>query len=374
MKKYLFIPILLILTGCYNYRDLNDLAIVSGISIGRDNNNFKVSVEVINPSLNQDDDASFLVYQSSANSIEEAIYNISLKTPKQLYLAHLNILIIEEDVAKKYMGHVLDFFARNPEVRNEFYVLVGQDKDILSITTPLMKISSLSIMNTMKTNYHYLGYTNLVTFQDLLDTYLNPYQEMAISSIKSTGNIEEGIKKDNIDNTLVNANSIISGISVFRNNSLVGYLDYNDSLVYNIITNKVDNFLIRTDMENKEYFVCEIIEEDTDIRVDIKKKIIKIKINGNSILGDIYSNYNLNDSKVIINMNKELNSYIENLVLKSLDEVLKEYKSDIYGFGDIIYNKYHYDLSRDYINEFQVKIVSNIKISQKGNLNGSVHS
>ena len=94
MKKYLFIPILFILTGCYNYRDLNDLAIVSGISIGRDNNNFKVSVEVVNPSLNQDEEAGFLIYQSSANSIEEAINNISLKAPKQLYLAHLNILII----------------------------------------------------------------------------------------------------------------------------------------------------------------------------------------------------------------------------------------------------------------------------------------
>lgn len=374
MKKYLFIPILFILTGCYNYRDLNDLAIVSGISIGHDNNSFKVSAEVVNPSLNRNEEVDFLVYQSSANSLEEAIYNISLKTPKQLYLAHLNILIIEEDVARDYMGYVLDFFARNPEIRNEFYVLIGQDKDILSITTPLMKISSLSIMNTIKTSYHYLGYTNLVSFQDLLDTYLNPYQELAISSIKSVGNIEEGKKIDNIENTMVDVNSIISGISIFNNNRLVGYLDYNDSLVYNIVTNKVDNFFIRTDMDNKEYFVCEIINEDTDIKVDLKRGIINIKINGDSILGDAYTSYNLNDSKVIINMQNELNSYIENMVLKSLNNVLNKYKADIYGFRDIIYNKYNYDLDNDYLNDFQFKIKSNIKISQKGNLNGSVNS
>ena len=38
MKKLLLLlPVLFFLTGCYNYRELNDLAIVSGISINKEN-------------------------------------------------------------------------------------------------------------------------------------------------------------------------------------------------------------------------------------------------------------------------------------------------------------------------------------------------
>ena len=47
MKKTIISLIcLLSLTGCYNYRELNDLAIVSGISIAKVNNQYELTVEV----------------------------------------------------------------------------------------------------------------------------------------------------------------------------------------------------------------------------------------------------------------------------------------------------------------------------------------
>ena len=50
MKKILFIiPLILLLTGCYNYREINELAIVSGISITQEGNDIKLTTEVINP-------------------------------------------------------------------------------------------------------------------------------------------------------------------------------------------------------------------------------------------------------------------------------------------------------------------------------------
>ena len=55
MKKILFIiPLILLLTGCYNYREINELAIVSGISITKEGNDIKLTTEVINPKKEQD--------------------------------------------------------------------------------------------------------------------------------------------------------------------------------------------------------------------------------------------------------------------------------------------------------------------------------
>ena len=54
MKKILLIiPIIFLLTGCYNYREINELAIVSGISVTKEGNDIKLTTEVINPKKNK---------------------------------------------------------------------------------------------------------------------------------------------------------------------------------------------------------------------------------------------------------------------------------------------------------------------------------
>lgn len=373
IKILIVIPLLLLLTGCYNYKDLNNLAIVSGISIVYNNNKFEVSVEIVNPSLN-DNNSRFVIYKSSDSSIQEAIRKISYECPKQLYLSHMNVLIIGEDVSKDYLSDILDFFARNTEIRSEFYVLIGKDKDILTITTPLEKLSSESIMNSLKVSHNYLGYTNLVTFQDLLDVYLNPHQELAISSIDVLGDIDNGDNIDNIKNTIQKTNSIISGIAVFKNNHLIGYLNEEDSLVYNIVTGKVNNYLIKVENDHNKYFVCEVIDEDTDVLVKFHKRKIIIKIQGNVMLSETNGNFNNNLESI-------MNLYLENMIYNSLKRVISKYHSDIYGFQNILYLK-NQDVVRNlnrswndyYLETFDFRVISKLKIVQKGNLNGGVNS
>ena len=55
MKKIIISLIILFsLTGCYNYRELNDLAIVSGISIAKVDDKYELTVEVVNTKKEQD--------------------------------------------------------------------------------------------------------------------------------------------------------------------------------------------------------------------------------------------------------------------------------------------------------------------------------
>ena len=52
MKKIrilILILLLLPLTGCWNYRELEDLAIVSALGIDISDNDFDISVEAVNP-------------------------------------------------------------------------------------------------------------------------------------------------------------------------------------------------------------------------------------------------------------------------------------------------------------------------------------
>ena len=119
--KYLILLIVpLLLTGCYNYQELNDLAITTGMSIDYDKETkqFKVIAQVINPVKEQDakssTETSFINYTSKGKSLREAIRTIILDSPKRLYGSQLQILILSENVLDEKLPDIIDFFIREP--------------------------------------------------------------------------------------------------------------------------------------------------------------------------------------------------------------------------------------------------------------------
>ena len=131
MKKIiLLLPLLFLLTGCYNYRELNDLAIISGVSVSKVDDIYKITAEIVNPKKEQDASTSketdYIIYEGEGKSMQEAFREIVKESPQKLYGAQMDILIIEEETAKEGIGDIIDFFARDPEVRSEFYVLISK--------------------------------------------------------------------------------------------------------------------------------------------------------------------------------------------------------------------------------------------------------
>ena len=164
MRKILLcILILFSLTGCQNYRELNDLAIVSGVSIAKVGKNYELTVEVVNPKKEQDASSSketeFVIYKNKSDSIQEAFRRMINEAPKKMYGAQIDILILDESIAKEELGSIIDFFARDPEIRSEFYVLVGRNDSILEVITPLEKISSKNILQSLEANNKYSNFS-----------------------------------------------------------------------------------------------------------------------------------------------------------------------------------------------------------------------
>ena len=191
MKKLLLILITLtFLTGCYNYRELNDLAIVTAVSISKEKDNYNIAVQVVNPKKDQDTSSSnepdFIVYKSKGETLQAAFESLVKESPKRMYKTQMQILIIDEKMAKNNIKEVFEYLARNPEIRNEFNVLIGKSDNILETLTPLDNLSSQNILDSLKASSKYLGNTNLLTFNELLSDYQNEKTEMAIPVIKLT--------------------------------------------------------------------------------------------------------------------------------------------------------------------------------------------
>ena len=384
MKKLLLlIPLLLLLSGCYNYRELNDLTIVSAISINKIDDKYDVTAQVVNPKKEQDTSSSnepdFITYNSEGKSIQEAFRLIVKESPKKMYGAQMQILIIDENIAKENLKDILDFLARDPEIRKEFYILIGKSKDILEILTPLDNISSQNIMDSLKANNKYMGYSNLITFNDLISNFQNDNIEIALPSIEIIGNENKGDEEENLESTKSEASVVLSNIGVFKDNKLVGYLTEKESLAYNFVMNNITNALITTNYPNDKYIVNEIIESSTKTEAKPKDNKINIKIKGKAAISEVKYDIDLTKEKNVKKLEKDLNKKIEKFIKKSIKDINNKYNSDIYGFEDLYYKSdYEYfkkikdKWDSEIFKNIKIDVSSNIEIVEQGNLLGGL--
>ena len=82
------------------------------------------------------------------------------------------------------------------------------------------------------------------------------------------------------------------------------------------------------------------------------------------------------DNKTVDKIEKDINKYVENLIIKGLNLVQKDLKSDVIGFGNLIYKKNpKYFNKMNWDKEFpklKVNIQSNIKLTTKGSARESI--
>lgn len=341
-KKILIIiiPLLFLLTGCYDYKELNSISILSATEINKIDDEFIVSAQAVNPQApdkTSNAQAPFIIYTGRGKTIQEAYRSIANESSKFLYLNHIQILIINEKIAKESLDEIIDYYMRSSAIRTEFYVLIGRDDNILDIITPINDISSASIKESIENNLKYLGTTSDITFNELVSIMLDENSEIVLPSIKLINDSKEGENVENTEETKVNTKYELSNLAIFKDDKLIGYLDEEQSKTYNILQNKINNTILTYECDKDKYMSVEIIDSKSSMDVSNKKANIEVKLSGN--LNEYNCSKSLDNKKTIEKIEKEFEQKLTESITKNINEVRTEYNSDIFGFLDNIYKK-----------------------------------
>lgn len=386
MKRIKFLILLLpLLSGCYNYRELNDLGITTAVSIDYKDNNFYVIAEVINPIKQQDASSSnnspFVNYNSSSSSLQDAFRKVVLESPRQLYAAQLEIIVLSEEVVNNHLEEVLEYFARDPEARTEIKIIVAKTEDstkAITLQTLLTSLSSSNIINSLDLQSKVLGMSYPVTLNELLNMYIDPYLEVVLPSMTLYGNYEIGDEKENITTSSPKAIVKIDGSTITKDNKILGYLDLEESKILNLINGKLKETIIKMN-----YYDGYIIFEPNRIKVsrelDIKNNIIKINISGYSKTKEIQSNINLKDPKEVKKLNKALNMELEKKITDTFNSIREKYGTDVFGFQELYYRtNYKYfkenctNWYEDIYPKIKLEVKANVRLYEKGSTLGGL--
>lgn len=173
----------IVLPGCWDKRELTDLAIISAIGIDRTNEgNYVLHLQIINPGNvagglqggGAGDRPPVSVYSIEGDNLTEALRKASMKVSRRLYFAHTNLVVISEKLAKEEgLDFVLDNLDRDTEfMTTATFVVAHKTKaeNIVKILTPIDKIPSNKVNKTLDFTEAQYGRVVKTNIQDVLKT------------------------------------------------------------------------------------------------------------------------------------------------------------------------------------------------------------
>lgn len=338
----LLVIISLLASGCWNKREIKNMAIVMGA--GFDNGQkgkVKVTVQIANPSKMKgaagqsgggggSGESPGLVLSSQGETIFEAIRNFLSSISRKLFWSHAQVLIVGEKLAKQGVFPVTDFFERDPEPRVEvpFLVAKGEAEKILQLPGELENLSSREINQELDTAEE-LSKARRVDFHEFalkLDGIpINPVAPM-IKIVKSSG--KERYR--------------VQGMAVFRKDKLVGFLNDNETRGYLWIIGKVKSgiLVIKEPGKGKGKISLEIKKSEGEIKgnFDGPQPRFTINIKCISNIGEVTGTSKITTEANIKAIEKKQAKLIKKEVMAAVQKVQK-LKSDILGFGNIFHSK-----------------------------------
>lgn len=390
MKRvFILILPLFLLTGCYNYQEMNKLGIITATEINKVNDNYEIVAQIVNPK-NQSDASStnqpaFITYSDSGRTIHEAYRKLISKSSRKIYGTHMQILIIKDSLAMEDMSDILDFYFRNIEIRKEFYVLIDttssdNDNKLLEVLTPLTNLSSQNILNTLESDNKYTSVSNLVSFNNLMDIYLDDHKELVLPTIYVKGEADLGDSEENIQKSNSNADLSLGNLAIFKNHKMLGILSKSESITVNLLKSESKEILFTFNCSDDKYASSKVVIDKVNIDIDTSNFMVNIDIKGDANLTEYTCSDNLDDNNSINKLNNILNDSFMSSIRNDIYTINTKYNSDVYGFRDMIYKKdykYYNKVKDDYYNKvfnnLKYNITSSINLTNKGNLHGGIY-
>ena len=345
MKKLLIIPIILLLTGCWNYYELNNLAICTGIAIDKKEDKYEVTFLISNAKKNEvsakEGEAGTTTYSGIGDTLQEAVNDLQIKMPFEPYTGHLVVTIISDEIAKEGLENILDYLARDTESRNFFYILLSKDvkaKNILEIISPLQTFPSQTIASDIETSSAKTSLIYEITYNDFIYTLLEPGINPVLNSVTIIGDKIKGTDTKELSDTIPKATIKIDSLGIFKEDKLLGWATIEQSKGINLLSNNVENFYIKTKCEDK-YIMNYIKNMKTKTNINIENNTVNVDITGTSTILEVNCKIDLEKPETIKKLEQDIKKELNKIIEESTNLIQKEYKTDVFGYGKLIHKK-----------------------------------
>jgi spore germination protein KC len=360
----LLLTVIFTQTGCWDRKEVEDLAIVLAIAIEPGSgNNIKITVQNVNPasagkgsvvgsgSGMQTGTKSYRNRSIEGKTMFDAIRELSRQSPQQLFFAHNQLIIFSEDLAQKRgISDIIDFLERNPQIRRNTWVLVGRGEMTTLLdepgrlqTTPSQRIFDIINQRDFSSKY---AIKRLGDFLEMLEskdkqayTAVVEYTPNLAARKKHEEHVTEQGQppepRDNIE---------LRGTAVFREDKMVGWLNPEESRGLLWVRGEVRGGIIdipSPDEKNK-LISLEILSSKTKLEPQINDGQLQMNINvkTETNIAETTSTMNIAKPEKIKELEKLVGKAVQAEIQAALDKTMQEYDTDVLGFAEAIHRNF----------------------------------
>jgi spore germination protein KC len=374
----LFISI--ILTGCWDSNEVDDMAYV--ISLGLDqgtHNKLQVSMLIANPkNITEGGGRSASGTEGkSENSGSETSEVVTVETPtiaagfnminsfisRKISLAHLKAVVFSEKIARAGVKDCLDYFERDREVRSTASVIVAKESadQFLRSLKPMLETNPSKYIELTANASSYTSFIPNTSIKRFIAATLS-YDEQAFAVMgginKQALNIEGPIPlketfRRQSDSILPNEGEYLPGnvprkgyverelmgTAIFDGDRMVGEFNALETSVMLMLRGDFRrNFWSMIDPGRKRQFVAIDLRQAKSplIKVSRRGKQVKLKVTlrlEGSIM-EIQSNIQYERQKQMRILEKSIAAYISGIAERTIKIAQREYKADVFRFGN----------------------------------------
>ncbi len=385
MKKFVLLLFLTFMcTGCFDYQELGELGIISAMSIMKNDDGFRVDIQLINIIESGDHgvvESPVTVVSGEGPTVFDAVRSMNLRISKSFFPANMAYLIVDKSVLQENdLGEVMDFFARHTKLSLNFLVITTTDSDPGEVMASLSEFNinaATNMAEVIRLSEKRYGASYSLTFLEYLKDYFEPGIVPVYPNVYMHGEPDVSEDIDDLKKTETESYIELKDLVTFDKDGNVIHLGVDESMGYNFLKNHVTNATI-TSSCGDEYFTVETLSSKFKFEDDLKNNRIKI-------IGDIDGEISfygckddLNKSEVLKKITKSFEDKVKEDVLSTIN-LAKQNKVDFVGVGNFVYkNNYKYfDFENDDWNvnglskiDFDVSIDANLY--KQGNLKGDI--
>lgn len=370
----LYIPFF-ILTGCWNLKEPDKLAFVTGNGLDlTTNGKLEASALLVTPSgiggghiSGGEKEESFHVMSATGTNVSDALVNIQSKISRALFSGHRDIFLVGHRLAEHGMGETIDPFLRYPQsdMRSLIYIVKnGRPKDVFS-TKPFFD-----------------PFITTSLFDEQVAIGLKPYlaREFVVDVLsEGTQPLLPVVSKISSKHYSYTGSAILNKDDKVK---LVGFLNKNETSYARWITDRL-SYMTLTSFVPKGSGNVSLTLESIDRRIHVKQVGDRIQINVHLTgKGTIMEN----NTKLDPSLPKDLQFIEDGLsqntqksILQLIKKVQKEYKMDIFGFGERVHQRYPKqwkNLKGNWVETFSnldVTVTVDLRCNDPGQTNSSLN-
>lgn len=382
MKKVILLIFLtFICTGCYNYKELNELGIVSAMGISKDGDLYNLDIQLLNvldsekSGLNK---SPITVISGQGETIFEAARSMNRKTSKVFFLADVDYVFLDQSVLNDGLDEIMDFLIRDTRLSLNFLVVTSTENKSLDILSSISHFDTNSANNLydaiMNSEIRYGG-INSLHVRELINNYYakGKYTIFPNVYIKDTSKSSEN---DSLEDSKSESYVEVKNMVFFKDKEAIELTDEETKGV-NFLRNKIKNATLTIECDGG-YFTIETLE--SKMKLKSKLNIDQLNVKGNVGAEIVYYGCkdNLDNADVLKSISKKAEKEVESYITKAFNKS-KKYNYDFLGLGNYIYkNNYKYfdfenkDWNKDGLNKLNLKYNIDVSLYKQGNLRGDL--